>query len=169
MFLKTLLFKRFVFFLSACFISAIFSINPAHSFEVFFNRYFCFFLIFLIGDFLGRKKYAPLQIAVIFLLSGLFLGIGALNDYYYSHGERLVYSFGKGIFFSQYLTMYLPLSMVIMFFADGIKLRILGSLSFLLLYPCLVLNASRMAWLGSAFSVVFVFFFKQRKKFLILF
>lgn len=86
---------------------------------------------------------------------------GALVDFTYGYGERLVRSFGISVNITQYIILYLPFAFICVFFSRDKFLRIIAIPALVVGYFCLLLNASRMAWVG-VFCACLVFMGKKR-------
>jgi len=144
-------------------VSTIFGVNPYHSQVVLFNRYLFYSIICLLGFSIGRSQRNAYFLTLLFIAASVFIGYGGIISFLHSGGERLVRSFHRPVYFTQYLVLYFPLCISILFFAKKKAIRLLGLAGVVILYPCLILNSSRPAWVGVFLSIVAIFYLKNMK------
>jgi len=163
---KTVLGKPLLFFYAALIISVISSIDFYQSQSVFFERYFYYFVFFLIGSYLAKNKF-NLLVLIISLISGsIIIGIGGAWDYFHSplgNLVRLSSSFGIHTGFTPFLVLGIPLFCMIGFFGKNKFLRLGSLVGAAILFFCLIMNASRGAWAAVLISLL-VIFFKRNKR-----
>lgn len=157
--------KPILLFLIASVFSVIFSSDPYHSQSIFFERYLPYVMLFWMATGLtqninrDKNTLKNLHILVLsFLLSGIFLGIGAVRDYFLFSPYRLFTVFGKEISFHMlglYLTYFIPMSFVLLSFSKR-WYRWLGFISLVLLVPSWVWHASRAVWISAILGLLII-------------
>jgi len=157
--------KPILLFLASAFLSTVFSLNPSHSQEIFFQRYLPYFVFFFMGFILSKKSFKNLYICLIaFLFSSIIFLIGAIRDYLLFHPDRLFTVFGKSfIFISEFLLFILPLSYALFIFSQDKILKILGFINLTLSIPVLVLHGSRGTWIITLFTLFILSLFNFRR------
>jgi O-antigen ligase len=111
----------------------------------------------LVSDKISEQSNNNLYILIlIFLISGIFLGIGGIRDYFLFHPTRLFTVFSKEIPFHMlglYLVYFIPFSYVLFFLAKG-WFKYLSLINLVFLVPCLVWHSSRAVWISVIFSLL---------------
>ena len=159
---KTALNKSFLFFGIALIVSVVFSLNPYHSYGIFMERYFYYFIFFLIGSYLVKNKQNLIILIASSIVGGVILGAGGVWDYFHS-SARLFSSFGIHTAFTPYLVLSIPLFFMAGVFGKNKYLRLGSLVGVIVLFPCLIANFSRTAWGAVAVSLLVVSFMKNKK------
>ena len=155
--------KPLIFFGLAIFLSTIFSLEPYYSHAVLLERFLGYILFFFIGNYLVRyKRNLDILIGGI-ILAGIFMGVGGMWDHFHLRSPRLFTSFGHIISLSDFMTLYIPFCFIIVLFSKTKILKAGSVICSIFLFPCLLLNATRAAWVAVAGSLLIVSFFKNRK------
>ena len=167
-----------IFFGISALISTIFSKDFKHSYGIFIERYFLYFLVFEIGRrfFISKTILCTLDeffsinifefMKYIFIFAGLFMGIGGVFDYIRYHPERLFSVFGHEIQFHMlplYIIYFLPVVYCFMFKGNTFILRISAILTFAMLLMCMIFTGTRAAWIAGLISILFALFLIDKK------
>lgn len=162
----------FIFYLIAA-VSIFFSISPAHSQRVFFERYIPYLILFGIGQGIlkdNRKYFIAFYCAILF--SSLYFSVGGISDFlrfgFVDLGNRVCTVFQKVVDFAFYVSIFTAFNITVFLFSRNKILKISSLTVCILLYICLVLNASRIAWFAILISVIFITLLKKRFKTFIL-
>ncbi|MDP8253929.1 MAG: O-antigen ligase family protein [Candidatus Kaelpia aquatica] len=161
-FSKTVLNKPLLFFGLALIASLAFGLNPYHSYGVLMERYFYYFIFFLIGSYLVKDRQHLIVLTIFLILSGVILGVGGVWDYSRSPA-RLFSSFGIYTAFTPYLALGIPLLFMIGVFGKNKFLRLGSLMGVIVLFSCLLANFSRAAWAAILVSLLVVSFMKNKK------
>jgi O-antigen ligase len=168
----------FIFFGISVLISTIFSKDFKHSVEIFFERYFFYFLVFEIGRRLFSSKIVARTLdehfginifesmKYIFISAGLFMGTGGIVDYVRFHPERLFSVFGHKIEFLMlpvYITCFLPVVYCFMFKENTFLQRFFAILAFFMLFMSMIFTGSRALWVAGPISILFASFLINNK------
>jgi O-antigen ligase len=160
---KTNLAKPLLFFITALIFSVIFSLDPYHSQSILFERYLYYFFFFIIGSYLGQNKKNLFFLAAAIFLTGIVIGVGGIWDLIRFSHRRLFTFYGNKIIFASFLALFIPFSFTLAVFLKNKTLRISAALSFLLLLPILLFNASRSVWGAVLFTILVISFLKSKK------
>jgi len=153
-----------LFFISAV-ISTVFSINPYHSQKILLNRYFLYLLFFYAGFNFIRTSIEKRIFELLFLLSGILVGLGGLIFYFQHHPDRLFFSWNINVDIGTFAVLFLPFCFFYLLHKqESILLRIFASLGFCLLATCLLLNFSRGMFVSVVLGISLVLFLKKDKK-----
>jgi O-antigen ligase len=160
---KTNLTKPLLFFTLALGFSVVFSIDLYHSQSILFERYLYYFFLFIIGIYLTKDKKNIRFLVSTIVLTGLVIGAGGIWDLIRFSPRRLFTLYGKKVIFTTFLTLFIPFLFTLAAFLKNQVLRISAVLSFLLLLPILLFNASRAVWGAVLFTILVVSFLKSKK------
>lgn len=170
--------KPLLIFGIACLLSILFSLNPFHSQGIFFERYVIYLFYFWFGAQFVTNSKKNLYILIISLICSTFIfSIGGTWDYLYyiilkrdpAKVDRVLTVFGRLIpyfGFSLYLTFFTPFIFQVFIFIKERKLKLIFLTNLILLFLCLIWNASRAAWVSVFLSLVFTSFLNRDKRFL---
>ena len=164
---KSFSLKFFILFLSVIFISVIFSVDKSHSISVFFERYFYYFLIFLIGIFIPKNKKVLLCLSFSIILAAIVYCIGLIWDFSGSP-DRILGSYWIFTNVLYYLMVFIAFS-IIFSFCNLKSIRILAIFAFIIVYLCLLFHKARSGWLVVPINILFIFFIVKKRKFACLF
>lgn len=156
--------KYIAVFILTLIISVLFSCDIYHSQVIFFNRYVYYIVLFYIGCWVGVEGKNVLYLGWVFFFSSIHLSYGGIRDYFYMYHERLIYAYRRIINFTQYIALYFPFDFVVSFFAKNKLIRIIAIIGAAGLYPCLLFNGSRVAWLGVPVALLAAFFMYKKKR-----
>lgn len=173
--------KPILIFGIACLFSIVTSLNPYHSWGIFFERYLMYAVIFWITVGLVTNSQKNLYVLMgALLLSSLIFGFGGLRDYYYFRFigktpgmydrvwtvfNRIIPYYG----FPLYLTYFFPIIFFMAFFSKNKLLKIFCAINAILLFICTILNFTRATWISIAISLMVVSFLRSKRFFLIIF
>jgi len=168
---KTPINIQLLLFLFALSLSTLFSLDPYYSHGVFFERYLGYILFFCLGSYLGKDmRQATILIGAI-IFAGILIGVGGIWDHlhlgtvncFHPGPGRLQTSFGQSISFPRFLVLYIPLSYSMLFFSRNKIFKIGGFISLMVLFLCLILNASRGGLAAVMAAALVVSFVKNKK------
>ena len=160
---KTPVAKQLVFFGFALLLSTIFSVDPYYSHAVLLERFLGYIVFFCFGSYLVKfKHYLSVLIGAV-IFAGFFMGVGGMWDYFHIEMLRLHTSFGYIVSHARFLILYIPLCFIMSLYSKNKILKIGAIISIILLFPCLLFNAARAAWVAIAVSLVIISFFNNRK------
>ncbi|MEW6680216.1 MAG: O-antigen ligase family protein, partial [bacterium] len=172
-----------VLFFWAAIFSTIFSQYPYLSFIGDYNRLqglltiTAYILLFYISFLLSRnKKVLSLMLNTI-LLSNFFAGIYGiiqrlgLDPYQWSGGvwTRIHSTFGNPVFYAAWLSMVLPLNLVLYLKEDNKKERLIYAISFIYTYILLLFANTRATFVGYFGASILFFLFLLRKRLVFIF
>jgi O-antigen ligase len=140
-----------------------------HSQKIVFNRYFPYLMAFILGiDLAGRSKRNFYWFACAFLFSAAFVAAGGIWDYLVLQPIRLYSSFGRKIPFAMlplFITYFFPFCAAVVCFAKNRILSILAAVALVFLFPCVIWQGSRAAWVAIALSALLVALLRSRRVF----
>ncbi|MFH2138254.1 MAG: O-antigen ligase family protein [Candidatus Omnitrophota bacterium] len=91
------------------------------------------------------------------------MGVGGIWDYFCLNLVRLHTSFGRMISYASFLILQIPLCFIVLFYSKNKLLKSGAFIGIILLFFCLILNATRAAWVAIVVSLIIISFFKNRK------
>jgi O-antigen ligase len=166
---RTLLFPVLAV-LVVCALGLFLSRDFHHSQKIVFNRYLPYLMAFILGiDLAGRSKKFLFCVACAFLFSAAFVAAGGIWDYLVLQPVRLYTAFGRAIPFAMlplFITYFFPFCAAIVCFAKNRILWVLAAIALVFLFPCVVWQGSRAAWVAIALSALLVAFLRSRRVFL---
>jgi len=154
--------KPYLFFILACLISVIFSVNPYQSQQIIFSRYLIYFCMFEIALTLvtaSRRSLPFISVAILF--SSVIYSLGAIIDYNAYRPDRLFSSWGINIpfgMFAMYLVYFVPFAYGFFLYSPALWQRLAASLIALLSLPGLIWQLSRNAWIAIFTTLVIMSF-----------
>ncbi|MGB2805459.1 MAG: hypothetical protein WBD64_11265, partial [Candidatus Zixiibacteriota bacterium] len=136
-----------------------------------FLRFLSFFLLYVLivdeirGD---RRKTliidALLFVTILVCFYGILQRLGyPLLDWVPQHYTRVMSSYGNPNFFGTHLVAIIPLLLVLSMGSHG-RRRLFSALALLLALACLLFSETRSAWIGFAFSLVFLTFLIRKTR-----
>ena len=162
----TALNKSLFLFLAAAFISVLFSVNLYHSQEIFFQRYLFYAIFFWISyDAVSRSRRNIFYFVFSIFVLGLVLGIGGLVDYFRFYPDRLFTVFSKDLDLFVYLCLLFSFNFIVFLSQVRKSFKVLSLVNIVLLYPVLVLNASRVVWVSIIPVILVICFLKNKRIF----
>ena len=163
---NTRLNKSLFIFLTAAFISVLFSVNLYHSQEIFFQRYLFYAIFFWISyDAVSRSRRNIFYFVFSIFVLGLVLGIGGLVDYFRFYPDRLFTVFSKDLDLFVYLCLLFSFNFIVFLSQVRKSFKVLSLVNIVLLYPVLVLNASRVVWVSIIPVILVICFLKNKRIF----
>jgi len=163
---NTRLNKSLFIFLTAAFISVLFSVNLYHSQEIFFQRYLFYAIFFWISyDAVSRSRRNIFYFVFSIFVLGLVLGIGGLVDYFRFYPDRLFTVFSKDLDLFVYLCFLFSFNFIVFLSQVRKSFKVLSLVNIVLLYPVLVLNASRAVWVSIIPVILVICFLKNKRIF----
>ncbi len=177
------IFLPVVLFFWMAILSTIFSQYPYLSFIGDYNRLqglltiTAYILLFYISSHLARKKKVLVLILDVILLANFFAGIYGIiqrlgfDPYQWSGGAwtRIHSTFGNPVFYAAWLSMVLPLNLVLYLKEDNKKRRYIYILSFIYTYILLLFANTRATFVGYFGASVLFFLLILGRKFVLLF
>jgi|GEM_PF-1229647 len=159
--------KSLFVFLAVALISVVLSVDPYHSQKIFFQRYLFYVIFFWISYALvSRSRRNILCFVFSTLALGTVIGLGGLVDYFRFHPERLLSVFGKQVNLAIYLCFLFPFNFIVLLKQARRSFRVWSFVNIALLYPALILHASRTVWIAIIPIVLVICLLKDRKFFL---
>lgn len=156
---KNNLVKAWLLFLSITFISVIFSRFFHNSLEVFFQRYVIYFIFFVIGAYLARKRFYLKLFIAVFMLFSFIVSLGGIFDIIRLHDyNRLFTTFNKKILFADYLSLAFPFFLNLLILKKKSLHKILGAIGNLVVFICLFFVYSRAIFLSLVLSYIIILF-----------
>jgi len=130
-----------------------------------FLRFLSFFLLYvlIIEEVRGERRTtlmidSVLLVTILTSLYGVLQRLGyPLLDWVPQHYTRVMSSYGNPNFFGTHLVAVIPLLLVVSMGSHG-RRRLFSALALLLALACLLFSETRSAWIGFAFSLVFLTF-----------
>ncbi len=136
-----------------------------------FLRFLSFFLLYvlIIEEVRGERRTtlmidSVLLVTILTSLYGILQRLGyPLFDWIPQHYTRVMSSYGNPNFFGTHLVAVIPLLLVLSIGSHG-KRRLFSALALLLALACLLFAETRSAWIGFAFSLVFLTFMIRKSR-----
>jgi putative inorganic carbon (HCO3(-)) transporter len=136
-----------------------------------FLRFLSFFLLYvlIIEEVRGERRTtlmidSVLLVTILISLYGVLQRLGyPLLDWVPQHYTRVMSSYGNPNFFGTHLVAVIPLLLVLSMGSHG-RRRLFSALALLLALACLLFAETRSAWIGFAFSLVFLTFLIRKTR-----
>ncbi|MBU1086398.1 MAG: O-antigen ligase family protein [Candidatus Omnitrophica bacterium] len=168
LFINSPLNKEIIFFIIALVLATIFSLDPYYSQGILLERFLPYFIFFSLGNYAVKERNNVIILIGAIVVGGIILGVGGFYDLFYFRPERLFNSFGYSVSLARFFVIQIPLSYILLFFSRNKILKIGGGLSLIFLFPCLIANSARAAWVAVIISIILVSLNKDKKKNIIL-
>jgi O-antigen ligase/tetratricopeptide (TPR) repeat protein len=134
-------------------------------------RFASFFLLFvlIIEEVRGERRMSllidsVLLVTIVTSLYGVLQRLGyPLFDWIPGHHTRVMSSYGNPNFFGTHLVGVIPLLLVLSMVSKG-RRKLFSALALILALACLLFCETRSAWIGFAFSLVFLAFMALRTR-----
>ncbi|MGB3093090.1 MAG: O-antigen ligase family protein, partial [Candidatus Zixiibacteriota bacterium] len=136
-----------------------------------FLRFLSFFLLYvlIVEEIRGERRTtlmidSVLLVTILTSLYGVLQRLGyPLLDWVPQHYTRVMSSYGNPNFFGTHLVAVIPLLLVLSMGSHG-RRRLFSALALLLALACLLFSETRSAWIGFAFSLVFLTFLIRKTR-----
>ncbi len=167
---KTALNKPVFLFIGVSLVSVLFSMDKAHSQEIFFQRYLLYFVFFFLAAFLSARKNNFRILLFSLLLGACIVSAGSVWDILNTTTfSRLFTSFGNKCLFGPYFLYILPFFICLSLFHRDPRVRMIALLAMLPFLTAFLFHYSRGMWIALifSFSVVTFIFTRYKKKALV--